>query len=303
METMDQEKIKETVRNRYGEIAKAGGILPKNAPGSDHQKRMLPMASCCSPADASSQAQGSCCGTDDFSTDQMAAYMGKLGYSKEDLASVPDGANMMLGCGNPLALASLKPGETVVDLGSGGGFDCFLAAKEVGEAGRVIGVDMTPDMVSKARKNVDKIQAKNVEFRLGEIEHLPIADNTADIIMSNCVINLSPDKMSVYRDAFRVLKPGGRLAISDVVATAPVPDDIKEDLNLLSACIGGAATITDTQKMLQEAGFMEIRVTPKGNSREIIQEWAPGKIKKAADYVVSAYIEARKPLWKGADRT
>lgn len=220
--------------------------------------------------------------------------MGKLGYSKEDLASVPEGANMMLGCGNPIALASLKPGETVVDLGSGGGFDCFLAMKEVGEAGHVIGVDMTPDMISKARRNAEKIQTKNVEFRLGEIEHLPIGDNTADIIMSNCVINLSPDKMSVYRDAFRVLKPGGRLAISDVVATAPLPDDIKNDLALLSACIGGAATIDETRAMLKDAGFMDIRVIPKDNSRQIIQEWDPGKSRKASDYVVSAYIEGKK---------
>ncbi len=295
MKTMDKEKIKETVRNRYGEIAKAGGVLPIKSTERNPQKQMLPMASCCSPADASTQLQVSCCGTEDFSTDKMAAYMGKLGYSKEDLASVPDGTNMMLGCGNPLALASLKPGETVVDLGSGGGFDCFLAAKEVAETGRVIGVDMTPDMISKARKNADKIQTKNVEFRLGEIEHLPIADNTVDIIMSNCVINLSPDKMSVYRDAFRVLKPGGRLAISYVVATPPVPDDIRNDLNLLSACIGGAATIEDTKKMLREAGFTGIRITPKENSREIVQEWVPRKSKKAADYVVSAYIEARKP--------
>jgi arsenite methyltransferase len=296
MDALDKEKIRETVRNRYGDIAKAGGVKPVNTPGKDLQKEMLPMASCCGPPDASTQKQGSCCGQDDFSTDKMAAYMGKLGYSAEDLASVPEDANMMLGCGNPLALASIQPGETVVDLGSGGGFDCFLAAKEVGETGRVLGVDMTPDMISKARRNAEKIQTNNIEFRLGEIEHLPIADNTADIIMSNCVINLSPDKMSVYRDAFRVLKPGGRLAISDVVATAPLPDDIRNDLALLSACIGGAATLEETKNMLEEAGFVEILVTPKGNSRQIIQEWDPGKSKNVADYVVSAYIEARKPV-------
>ncbi len=299
---MDKEKIRETVRERYGSIAKAGRITPETTPAAaccapnDIQKQVLPMASCCAPATDAAKTEASCCGTDDFSVEKMAAYMGKLGYSKEDLASIPDGANMMLGCGNPLALASVKPGETVVDLGSGGGFDCFLAAKEVGETGHVIGVDMTSNMITKARKNVEKIQTKNIEFRLGEIEHLPIADNTADIIMSNCVINLSPDKMSVYRDAYRVLKPGGRLAISDIVATAPLPEDIKNNLALLSACIGGAATINETEEMLKAAGFKEISVTSNDKSREIIREWDPGKIRKAADYIVSAYIEARKPF-------
>lgn len=300
METMEKEKIRATVRDRYGSIAKAGHAPAENMPSAsgcsagEIQNNVLPLASCCGVSDAAADQAGSCCGTADFSVEKMAAYMGKLGYSQKDLNSAPDGANMMLGCGNPVALASLKPGETVVDLGCGGGFDCFLAAKEVGERGHVIGVDMTSDMISKARKNAEKIQAKNVEFRLGEIEHLPIADNTADIIMSNCVINLSPDKMSVYRDAYRVLKPGGRLAISDVVATAPLPDDIKNNLALLSACIGGAATIADTEGMLRNAGFKEIRVTPKENSKEIIREWDPGKSKNAVDYVVSAYIEARK---------
>jgi arsenite methyltransferase len=301
MDTIDKERIRETVRSRYGGIAKAGGVTPQTTPSGpccstiDIQKQTFPMAPCCAPTDDAAQKEASCCGEEDFSIEKMAAYMGKLGYSKEDLNSVPDGANMMLGCGNPVALASVKPGETVVDLGSGGGFDCFLAAKEVGETGRVIGVDMTSDMITKARRNVEKIQTKNVEFRLGEIEHLPIADNTADIIMSNCVINLSPDKMSVFLDAYRVLKPGGRLAISDVVATAPLPDDIKNNLALLSACIGGAATIEDTEKMLRSAGFEEISVTPNDKSREIIREWDPGKSRKAVDYIVSAYIEARKP--------
>jgi ubiquinone/menaquinone biosynthesis C-methylase UbiE len=216
-----------------------------------------------------------------------------MGYSKEDMDSVPEGANLGLGCGNPVALASLEPGETVVDLGSGSGFDCFLASRQVGEAGRVIGVDMTPDMVSKARNNAEEMGTNNVEFRLGEIEHLPVADNSADIIMSNCVINLSPDKLSVYRDAFRVLKPGGRLAISDIVATAQLPDDIQKNLALVSACVGGAATIDDTEKMLKESGFKDIKITPKDESREVIAKWASGK--NVGDYVVSAYIEALKP--------
>ena len=218
-----------------------------------------------------------------------------MGYSQADLASAPEGANMGLGCGNPVALASLKPGETVVDLGSGGGFDCFLAAKQVGRAGRVIGVDMTPDMVSKARKNAAKMEANNVEFRLGEIEILPLADDTADLIMSNCVINLSPDKLSVYREAYRVLKPGGRLSISDVLATAPLPDDVQKNLALVSACVGGAATIDDTEKLLQEAGFQNIKIRPNDESRELIRQWDPTKSDNASDYVVSAYIEGVKP--------
>jgi arsenite methyltransferase len=303
MDTIDKEKIREAVRTRYGEIAKSGDISREATPAasccgaSNIQKEILPMASCCSPSDnaAQKEAAPSCCGDEDFSVEKMAAYMGKLGYSKEDLDSVPDGANMMLGCGNPVALASLKPGETVVDLGSGGGFDCFLAAKEVGETGKVIGVDMTSDMISKARRNAAKIQTDNVEFRLGEIEHLPIADNTADIIMSNCVINLSPDKIQVYSDAYRALKPGGRLAISDVVATAVLPEEMRNDLALLSACIGGAATIEDTEQMLKKVGFKEVRVIPNDKSREIIREWNPEKSKKAWDYIVSAYIEAIKP--------
>jgi len=202
---------------------------------------------------------------------------------------------MGLGCGNPVALASLTPGETVVDLGSGGGFDCFLAAKEVGETGKIIGVDMTPDMISKARANTEKVGANNVEFRLGEIEHLPVADNRADIVMSNCVINLSPDKLSVFKDAYRILKPGGRLSISDILATAPLPEEIQKDLALVAACVGGAATISDTEQMLRETGFQDIKITPKDNSRELIEHWNPTKSKNPGDYIVSAYIEAVKP--------
>ena len=285
MEIKNKEEIRQAVRESYGKVARASGVTIGTSPA----------ASCCSPPDTateSSQTEACGCVPPGISTKQMSTIMG---YSKEDLAGVPEGANMGLGCGNPVALASLKAGETVVDLGSGGGFDCFLAAKQVGHTGRVIGVDMTPDMVSKARKNAEKMEMNNVEFRLGEIEILPIADNTADIIMSNCVINLSPDKLSVYREAYRVLKPGGRLSISDVLATVPLPDDVQKDLALVAACVGGAATIDDTEKLLKEAGFQNIKISPNDESRELIRQWDPSKSENAGDYVVSAYIEAIKP--------
>lgn len=285
MGTIDKEQIRDSVRDTYGKVAIAG----TNASGTSGS------TSCCGPSDISDEANAasSCgCGDPGFSVKQMSTVMG---YSQEDMDSVPQGANMGLGCGNPVALASLKPGETVVDLGSGGGFDCFLAARQVGKTGKVIGVDMTPEMVSKARKNAEGTETGNVEFRLGEIEHLPLADSSADIVMSNCVINLSPDKLGVYRDVYRVLKPGGRLAISDIVATAPLPEKIRSDLSLVGACVGGAATIEETEEMLNEAGFSDIRIIPKDNSRELIRQWDPAKSQQALDYVVSAYIEAVKP--------
>jgi len=284
MQIRDKEEIRQSVRERYAKVARGGGVSSLTAPET----------SCCgkSGTTTGNASAASCCDSSEITSQQLSTLMG---YSKADIDSVPEGANMGLGCGNPVALASLKPGETVLDLGSGGGFDCFLAARQVGDTGKVIGVDMTPDMVSKARMNAKKIGTNTVEFRLGEIEHLPVADNSADIIMSNCVINLSPDKQKVYGDAFRVLKPGGRLAISDVVATAPLPDEIQQDLALLSACVGGAATIDDTVKMLDEVGFQDIEVIPKEESRKLISEWVPGQSKNAGDYVVSAYIKAVKP--------
>jgi ubiquinone/menaquinone biosynthesis C-methylase UbiE len=200
---------------------------------------------------------------------------------------------MGLGCGNPQAIASLKPGEIVLDLGSGSGFDCFLAAKAVGETGKVIGVDMTPEMVSKARENAAKAGFKNIEFRLGEIEHLPVADNSVDVIISNCVINLSPEKHKVFDDAFRVLKAGGRLAVSDIVATAELPEEVKDDLALHAGCMAGASLISDVEAMLRKSGFLDIRIQPKDESREFIRTWAPGR--HIEDYVVSATIEAMKP--------
>jgi arsenite methyltransferase len=216
-----------------------------------------------------------------------------LGYSGEDVSVVPEGANMGLGCGNPQAIASLRPGETVLDLGSGGGFDCFLAARAVGDDGLVIGVDMTPEMITKSRRNAEEGGFGNVDFRLGELENLPVADRIVDVIMSNCVINLSPEKERVFGEAFRVLKPGGRLAISDVVATGEIPDDIKKDMAFHTACIAGASSIQDLESMLQRTGFEEIRVNPKAESSLFIREWMPGS--GIENYVVSATIEAVKP--------
>lgn len=205
---------------------------------------------------------------------------------------MPAGSNLSLGCGNPQALAGLKEGETVLDLGSGAGIDCFLARQAVGASGRVIGVDMTPDMLNKAKQLAVQMNYHNLEFRLGEIENLPVDDNSVDVIMSNCVINLSPNKLRVFQEAFRVLKKGGRLAISDIVATAELPEDIKNDLALHASCIAGAELIGNIEKMLQEAGFQEISISPVDQSRELIKEWAPGQ--NPQEFVVSADIQAFK---------
>ncbi len=199
--------------------------------------------------------ESSCCGpnlAEDISR--------KIGYSGEELDAVPQGANLGLGCGNPVALASLKEGETVLDLGSGAGFDCFLAAKRVGNSGQVIGVDMTPEMIEKARENAKKGGYQNIEFRLGEIENIPAADNSVDVIISNCVINLSPDKKRVFKDAFRVLKPGGRLMVSDVVLLKELPDSIKKSAAAYISCISGALLKDDYLGAIREAGFSEVRV-------------------------------------------
>ena len=264
MDTTKNEEIRRAVRRSYGKVATEDG------------------AGCgCST---------SCCSTPAPSVEAVSQGMG---YTAEEVQTVPEGANMGLGCGNPQAIAALQLGETVLDLGSGAGFDCFLAAAQVGASGRVIGVDMTPEMVSKARANAAKGGYANTEFRLGEIEHLPVADATVDVIISNCVINLSPDKAQVFRDAFRVLKAGGRLAISDIVATAELPEEVRRDLALYTGCMAGASQITELESMLHAAGFVQVGITPKDASRTFIRDWAPGS--KIEELVVSANIEAVKP--------
>ncbi len=266
---MNPDEIRQSVRSRYGAIAAGTASL------------------CCAPRPA---AASTCCGGAAPDEDELAR---RMGYGEADLAAAGDGANLGLGCGNPQAIADLKAGEVVLDLGSGAGFDCFLAARQVGESGRAIGVDMTHEMLAKARENAAKLGLGNVEFRLGEIEHLPVPDNTADVVISNCVINLSPDKPQVLREAFRVLKPGGRVAVSDVVMLRPLTPELANLKELYSGCVGGAATVEDLRVWLTEAGFTHIRIEPKPESRELIAAWAPGL--GVEDFVASATIEARKP--------
>lgn len=246
---------------------------------------------------AEASAAGSCCGEANSCCGVPATPIGlfstRLGYSSDEVGSVPAGADMGLGCGNPRAIASLRAGEVVLDLGSGGGFDCFLAAREVGPTGKVIGVDMTPAMVSKARSNAGAAGFDNVEFRLGEIENLPVADACIDVIISNCVVNLSPDKPRVFRETFRVLKPGGRLAISDTVASVELPPELRQDPALYAGCIAGASLLGDLEGYLRAAGFTAIRIAPKDESRAFIRDWAPGR--GVEDYIRAATIEAVKP--------
>lgn len=267
---MTPEQIRELVRTRYGAIA-AGAA-----------------SACCTPKPEAKAS--SCCGGEPPDAAAMARLMG---YGEDDLKAVGESANLGLGCGNPQAIAEMKAGEVVVDLGSGAGFDLFLAARQIGAEGRAIGVDMTHEMLAQARRNAVALGLPNVEFRLGEIEHLPIADNSADVIISNCVINLSPDKPAVFREAFRVLKTGGRLAVSDVVLLQPLTPELAALQELFAGCVGGAASVTELEQWLEAAGFADIRITPKPESRELIREWAPGL--GVEDHVASATIQARKP--------
>ncbi len=269
---MKDQDIKKIVRKSYARAAKR--------------------RSCCGPAPA---ADSQCC------PDTKSKGMG---YTTQDVAAVPEGSNLGLGCGNPVAIASLNEGETVLDLGSGAGFDCFLAAQKVGEKGRIIGVDMTPEMIDKARENAQKSKYENVEFRLGEIEHLPAADNSVDVIISNCVINLAPDKYEVMKEAYRVLKPGGRIAISDLALRKELPKKIRDNMEAYVSCVAGAIHIDEYKKAVADAGFKNIKFTINTASDSVDDE-SREKAEKALSLspeefddlnasVVSAYIEAEK---------
>lgn len=270
---MKSEKIKKTIKEAYGKIAK----------------------------DDSDSGCGCGCGTG-ADADNFAQ---SLGYTKKELAAIPDGANLALSCGNPMALAQLKEGETVLDLGSGGGFDCFLAANKVGETGYVIGIDMTPEMIERATENADKNGIKNVEFRLGEIEALPVDDSSIDAILSNCVINLSADKKKVFAEAYRVLKPGGRISISDIVLKKELPDKIKDSITSYIGCVSGAVHIDEYTRLVKDAGFDDVKVTEKAgfSEAEIPESENPiakevsccmDKSDSIRDYIMSVYVEAKK---------
>jgi len=275
---MKGEKIKHVVRERYAEIAKRE-------------------SSCCGSVSP-------CCG----SPDMTEGTSKKIGYSEEELKAVPEGSNLGLGCGNPVGLASLKEGDTVLDLGSGAGFDCFLAANKVGKEGKIIGVDMTPEMIDKARENAIKANYENVEFRLGEIENIPVADDSVDVVISNCVINLSPDKRRVFKEAFRVLKPGGKLMVSDIVLMKELPGFIRDSVEAYVACVSGAMMKKEYLETIREAGFQQVKVIDEisfpieymvndPTAKAIVNKMnAPTeKLDEIGDSVVSIKVEGKKP--------
>jgi SAM-dependent methyltransferase len=280
MKTPDSETVRQTVREGYAKIA-------------------LTSSSCCSTAK-------SCCGSAPAAAEELAKH---IGYTPQELAALPEGSNMGLSCGNPNALAALQPGEVVLDLGAGGGFDVFIAGKKVGAAGRAIGVDMTPEMLAKARLNIaayrERTGLNNVEFRLGEIEHLPVADASVDAIISNCVINLSPNKPQVWREIARVLKPGGRVAVSDLALLQTLPAAIRESVEALIGCVAGAVLVSETERMARAAGLVEITTQSRSAYIEGMVDWQDPLYQKIiaslpagtkpGDFITSLEITARKP--------
>jgi len=275
---MKKEEMKKVVREGYAKIARQG-------------------SPCCLPAN-------SCCG----STDLAQKISKSIGYTEEEIRAVPEGSNLGLGCGNPLAFASLREGEVVLDLGSGAGLDCFLAASKVGKKGRVIGVDMTPEMIEKARENAKKANYTNVEFRLGEIENLPVADNSVDVVISNCVINLVPDKRKVFKEVFRALKPGGRLMVSDIVLLKELPDVIKNSVEAYIGCLSGAMMRDEYLRAIEAAGFHDVRIVDETSfpiecmandptAKAVIENLKipPQKVEEVASSVISIKVYGVKP--------
>ncbi|MEZ6212515.1 MAG: arsenite methyltransferase [Phycisphaerales bacterium] len=283
--------LRDQVREGYAQIARAGSWSAAQSQSAE--------SSCC--------AGGGCCGPATFTPDELAAA---IGYSADDLAASPDSANLGLSCGNPTAIASLQPGETVIDLGSGAGFDCFIAGPKVGAQGRVIGVDMTPDMLTKARDNTAHYRARsgldNVEFRLGEIENIPAADGTADVVISNCVLNLSPDKPRVWREIARILKPGGRVAVSDLAILKPLPEAVRNDIEALVGCVAGAVLVEETHQQMLDAGLTDIELVSKPHYIDAMTDWQDPLYQKiiaalpagsrASDYITSLDVSAQKPM-------
>lgn len=290
---VDTNAIRESIRSGYADIARTGAFVGEGS-GATRDK----LAGCC--------GGGSCCGGSTITVDALAE---QIGYTPDEIAALPEGSNMGLSCGNPGAIAALEPGEVVVDLGSGGGFDVFLAGPKVGPTGRAIGVDMTPEMLDKARANIGHYRRTtgldNVEFRLGEIEHLPLPDNSADVVISNCVINLSTDKPRVWREIFRVLKPGGRVAVSDIALLRELPDEARRTVESWVGCIAGAAMIDDVRRMIADAGFERVELTPKPAYTRAMKESKDPLYTRLAsilpggvgpeDCVTSLDITARKP--------
>ena len=288
--------MRRTIQEGYSAIARVGGW---STDAIEAAVSGLPATSCCTPG-------GGCCGPATFSPAQLATA---IGYSAEELAAAPESANMGLSCGNPTAIASLKPGEVVLDLGAGGGFDCFIAGSKVGATGRAIGVDMTPDMLAKARGNIASYRSQtgldNVEFRLGEIEHLPVADRSVDVVISNCVINLSTDKAQVWREIARVLRPGGRVAVSDLALLRPLPEAVLRDLEALVGCIAGALLVDAMERFAKEAGLTGVRLAKKPGYVEAMTDWQDPLYQRIiaslpagtgpADFITSLDITARKP--------
>jgi arsenite methyltransferase len=290
--------VREQVRAGYAEIARTGvwSAQPSSKPAG---------GGCCGGT-SSGGGGGGCCGPAGYSAEQLAQA---IGYSTGELQTLPEGANLGLSCGNPTVIASLKPGEVVLDLGSGAGFDGFVAGPKVGPTGRVIGVDMTPEMLTRARANTAAYTKRtgltNVEFRLGEIEHLPVADASVDVVISNCVLNLSPDKPQVWREIARVLRPGGRVAVSDLALLKPLPESVRADVEALVGCVAGAELIEHTRAHMQAAGLERLSLTPKPGYVEALTNWQDPLYQRIverlpaghtpADYVTSADFAGMKP--------